>query len=117
MKYLLLPMIFLLTASASASNEPQSVELDGRLLGSYVSTSSGLLKGNILHLNDAESKQKVSAVGRGNTDKVLLVHADPNMLSKFAGKQVKISGELALEHAEVFHTDFVLKVKEIAEQK
>lgn len=117
MKYLLLPMILLLSACASTLNESKDVELTGRLLGSYVSTSSGLLKGNILHLNETGSIQKVSATGNGNPRKVLLKHDNQDYLSNFAGKQVIISGKLRTEHKEVFHTDFVLSVQKIVEQE
>ncbi|MDX5407540.1 MAG: DUF4431 domain-containing protein [Chromatiaceae bacterium] len=117
MKYLVLVMIAFLSAFTNASEPTNKVELTGRVLGSYVSTSSGLLKGNILHLNDPDSIKKVSQIGKGKANQILLIHAEPSSLSKFAGKHVKISGEIGLEHTDAFHTDFVLKVLEITEQQ
>lgn len=117
MKHLLIALTIFMSGCISASEQPKNVELTGKLLGSYVSTSSGLLKGNILHLNDTDSIQKVSAVGSGNPNKVLLNHDNPDTLAEFAGKAVKISGELSSKQSEMFHTDFVLNVQEITEQK
>lgn len=116
MKYLLLPIIFLLTACASTPKEPQSVELAGRILSSYVSTSSGMLKGNILLVSDPVSIGKIEAVGNGNSTKLFLKHADSSVLSQFAGKQVTVTGELELNRLEAFHTDFILNVTKIVEQ-
>ncbi|RUO23553.1 hypothetical protein CWE08_02590 [Aliidiomarina iranensis] len=116
MKYLILPMIFLLTACASTSKEPQSVELAGRVLSSYVSTPSGMLKGNILLVSDPRSIGKIEAVGNGNSTKLFLEHADASVLSEFAGKQVTVIGELELNRLEAFRTDFILNVTKIVEQ-
>ena len=116
MRYLLLSIILFLTSCATTSSVSNNAELIGMLLGSYVSTSSGLVKGNVLHISDPGSLQSVSAVASGNPTKILLFHNNPEKLSGFAGKQVKISGQLRSEHTEIFHTDFVLSVIEIVEQ-
>lgn len=116
MKYILLLIIFLLTACASTSKEPQSIELSGRILSSYVSTSSGMLKGNIIFVSDPVSIEKIEAVGKGNSTKLFLKHADSSVLNQFAGKQVTVTGELELNHLEAFHTDFILNVTKIVEQ-
>lgn len=116
MKYLLLPVFLLITSCASTSSVPQSVDLTGRLLGSYVSTSSGLISGSILHISDSNSIQKVSAIANGNPKKILLVHSKPDAFDGFSGKKVKVSGKLRSEHKDAFHTDFVMVVTNISEQ-
>ncbi|CAI3805883.1 hypothetical protein [Rheinheimera sp. MM224] len=117
MKHLLLALVVLVSGCASTTEQPTQVELTGKLLGSYVSTSSGLLKGTILYITDPDSLQRISAVGNGNPNQVLLSHKDQAFLSKFAGNTVKVTGELNTQHSDPFHTDFELKVQEIAEQK
>lgn len=117
MKHLLAALIVLVSGCASTSEPPKNVELTGRLLGSYVSTYSGVLRGNILLLDNSDSLQKVSSVGNGNPNKVFLNHNNPDSLSEFAGKTVTITGELSAQHSDPFHTDFVLNVQEIAEKK
>jgi len=110
MKKLLLSLILLLASCASKSKAPQEIELTGRLLGSFVSTSSGLLSGDILHLEDSASIKKVSTIGNGNPKKVFVTHTDSKVLDGFAGQKVKILGEIISEHKDAFHTEFSLKV-------
>ena len=116
MKYLVIPIILLLASCASISSSTQDVELTGRLLGWYVGTSSGMNKGHILHISDPSSLEKVSAIGKGNPQKVLLVHSKPDSLDGFAGKEVKVTGKIHAEQKEIFHTDFVLSIIKITEQ-
>ena len=116
MKYLLLPIILLLSSCASMTSTPQDIELTGRLLGSYVSTSSGMSKGHILHISESSSIQKVSAIGNGNPKKVLLVQGNPESLDKLAGQEVKVAGKIHSEHIDIFHTDFVLSVSSVSGQ-
>ncbi len=116
MKYLLLPIILLLSSCATTTSAPQDIELTGRLLGSYVSTSSGMYKGHILHVNDSNSIQKIFAVGKGNPKKILLVQGEPKSLDKLAGQDVNVTGKIHSEHIDIFHTDFVLSIINISGQ-
>jgi len=116
MKYLLLPIILFLSSCASVTNTPQDIELTGRLMGSYVSTSSGMSKGHILLISDSSSIQKVSAIGKGNPRKVLLVQGNPKSLDKLAGQEIKVAGKIHTEHVDIFHTDFVLSINNISRQ-
>ncbi len=120
MKYFLIPIILLITSCATVSTVPIKVEITGNVLGSYVSTSSGLVKGNILHISDRGSISKVQAVvNNSNVDprKVLLTHNNSDLLSDFAGKQVIVSGVLRSEQIDIFHTNFILAVDKIIEVK
>ena len=110
MKNFILPLILLLASCASTSNDPQNIELTGKLLGSFVSTSSGLLSGDILHIQDSTSIKKVSGVASGNPKKVFVIHSDPKLLNGLAGKNVKLVGEIYSDHKDAFHTDFTIKV-------
>ena len=114
MKYLILPLILFITACANTSNEPVQADLTGRLLGSFVSTQSGLIKGHILHLSEQSEISKVSSVASGNSRKVLLLHPDPKSLGQYAGKTVSVSGELLANHVDIFHTDFEMKVTSVS---
>jgi starvation-inducible outer membrane lipoprotein len=116
MKHLLLPLILFLSSCATTSSPPQDIELTGKVLGSYVSTSSGMSKGHILHVSDSNSTQKVSSVGNGNPQKILLVHKAPETLDNFSGKTVTVTGKIHSEHIDIFHTDFVLSIINISEQ-
>ena len=116
MKYLLLPIILFLSSCASISSTPQDIEITGRLLGSYVSTSSGMSKGYILHVSESDSIQRVSAIGKGNPQKVLLINGMPESLDKLGGKGVKVTGKIHSEHVDIYHTDFVLSINNISEQ-
>lgn len=113
MKTLLPTLILILTSYGTKACEPQAVELTGRLLGSFVSTSSGLTKGTILHISDVDSLEKVYSLADGNPKKVLLKHENPALMSKFAGKMVTVSGTLHARHTDMFHTDYVLNVIKI----
>jgi len=115
MKYLLLPIILLLAACATTSAKPQDIELTGRLFGSYVSTSSGITQGNVLHISDSSSIQRVKSIAKGDPTKILL-YGDPESLDGLAGKQVKVVGKIHAEHKDIFHTDFVLSINGISEQ-
>lgn len=116
MKYLLLPMILLLSSCAAMTSTAKDIELTGRLMGSYVSTSSGMFKGHILYVSDPSSIQKVSAVGKGNPKKVLLVKGDSKSLDKLAGQEVTVAGKIHSEHVDIYHTDFVLSINNISGQ-
>ncbi|KGJ87445.1 hypothetical protein [Colwellia psychrerythraea] len=113
MKKLLLPIILLLASCASTSETPKEIELTGRLLGSFVSTSAGLLSGDILHIDNSESKNKVSKIANGNPKKVFVTSKDSKALDGFVGKSVRIVGDIISDHKDAFHTDFTIQVKNI----
>lgn len=98
------------------TSTPQEIELNGRLMGSYVSTTSGLSKGHILQISDSSSVHKVSSIGTGNPKKILLVQGEANTLDKLAGQNVKVTGKIHSEHVDIFHTDFVLAIISISRQ-
>jgi len=116
MKYFLLPLAMLFVSCASAPSIPQDVQLTGKVLGSYVGTSSGMLKGHILYIEESESLQKVSAIGQGDPQKVLLVNGEEKSLDSLAGKSVSVAGKIRSEHIDAFHTDFVLSINTISAQ-
>ena len=114
MKYLVLIVVLFLTSCATTTKSSEDVELVGRLIGSYVSTPTGMYKGSILNVSDGTSIEKISNMGNGNAQIVLLNHSVPDKLSEFSGTLVKVSGHLKAEHVDMFHTDFTLYITEIS---
>ncbi|UTA48523.1 hypothetical protein L1F30_03005 [Simiduia sp. 21SJ11W-1] len=98
MKLLCMVVISLLVACTPLQST-KAVKVQGWVMMSYVSTPSGMYSGYVLHTED----------GR----KILLESDSTQLLDELAGKQVVATGALRKEHAELFHTEYILQVERL----
>ena len=113
MKSVFWALIMTMMSAISWAEDANSVQLKGRVLGSFVSTSDGLIKGHILNVTDPDSVKLIVELAKHDPTKVLLVHNNPALLSKFAGKEVTLIGQLEVNHNPVFHTHFLFDVQNV----
>ena len=94
MKYFILLLILCLSSCSTTKSNPQDIELNGRLIMSVVGASSGLSIGHVLQVGDPASIQKVSSVGEGDPNNILLIQGMSDTLNELIGQNVKIRGQI-----------------------
>ncbi len=117
MKFLFLILTVFLTACSSKPelpSKPQPINLKGKVVISYVETMAGMLKGQILHIEDPIQLKKVSDIGNGDPRAILLLNTGgKDSLDDVVGRQVFVEGEIEAKHIDAYHTDFIINVGKI----